>query len=149
MRLEFAVKGHPPKKHGEKSMWSRKDEAPFVAVLREKALEARTKSGFNDCFQSNITLELAMFVPQSQIESIGDLDNFITGVCDSLQSAYPSVFPYMHSIFQEPSRKKIDPRYPILFEDDAKIMTITAKKIAIDNDQEMYYKVAIETVDQY
>lgn len=62
MRIDFTVKGRPPKKHGEKSMWAREDEAPFVFLLREKALEARSKVGLNDCFRSLVALKLTVFV---------------------------------------------------------------------------------------
>jgi len=35
MHIEFTVRDIPPKKHGEKSMWAKNDEAPRVASLRE------------------------------------------------------------------------------------------------------------------
>ncbi len=38
MKIEFKVESRPPKKHGEKSMWARDDEAPYIARLRKKAL---------------------------------------------------------------------------------------------------------------
>jgi len=61
MRIEFTVKGRPPKKHGEKSMWARKKEAPLLVSLREKALEARSKGSINDCLSSLVALELTVF----------------------------------------------------------------------------------------
>ena len=146
MRIEFAVKGRPPKKHGEKSMWARGDEAPFVVSLREKALEARLKAGLDDCFHSLLALELTVFVPRSRLESVGDLDSFITGICDGLQAADPKVFPYLHKIFQEPGLEEIDPRYALLIDNDAKIVSITARKVTLDEGQEMHYKVAVEPV---
>ena len=145
MRIEFAVKGRPPKKHGEKSMWARDDEAPFVVSLREKALEARSKVGLDDCFRSLIALELTVFAPRSRLESVGDLDSFIAGICDGLQAADSKVLPYLHKIFQEPGREGIDPRHALLIDNDAKVVSITGRKVA-DEDQEMYYKVAIEPV---
>jgi len=146
MRIEFTVKGRPPKKHGEKSMWTRDDEASFVVSLREKALEARSKAGLGDCFRSFVVLELTVFVPQSQLESVGDLDSLITGICDGLQAADSKVLPYLHKIFQEPGREKIDPRNALLIDNDAKVVSITARKEALYKDQEMHYKVAVERV---
>ncbi|MEE9594610.1 MAG: hypothetical protein V3V92_04345, partial [Candidatus Hydrothermarchaeales archaeon] len=105
MRIEFTVNNRPPKKHGEKSMWARDDEAPFVVSLRDKALEARSNVGLDDCFHSRVSLELTVFAPRSRLESMGDLDNFITGICDGLQAADSKVLPYLHEIFKEPGRE--------------------------------------------
>lgn len=144
MRIEFTVKGRPPRKRGEKSMWARDDEAPFVASLREEALEARSKAGLNKCFSSLISLELTVFTPRSRLESIGDLDNFITGICDGLQAADSKVLPFLHQIFQESGKEAIDPRKALLIENDAKVIDIRARKVVLDDDQEVYYTVALE-----
>ena len=146
MRIEFTVKGRPPKKHGEKSMWARDDEAPLIALLREKALEAMLKAGLNDRFRSLVALELTVFTPRSQLESVGDLDSFIAGICDGLQAADSKVLPYLHEIFQEPGREGIDPRHALLIDNDAKVVSIIARKEALDENQEIYYKVAAELV---
>lgn len=147
MRIVFTVKGRPPKKHGEKSMWARNDEASQVLLLREKALEARSKAGLIDCFRSFVALELTIFVPKSRLESVGDLDNFITGVCDGLQAADYKVLPYLHKIFKKLGPEG-DPRRALLIENDAKVVFITAKKVASDREQDVYYKVAVEPVQQ-
>jgi len=146
MRVRFIVRGRPPKKHGEKSMWTRNDEAPRIALLREKALEARMKLGINYCFHSMVSLELRIFVPKSRLETVGDLDNFITGVCDGLQAADSKVLPYLHEIFREPGREGIDPRKALLIENDSKVVSIIAKKLGLDEDQDEYYEVIVETV---
>lgn len=127
-------------------MWARDDEAPFIVPLREKALEARSIVGLDNSLRVSIALELTIFIPKSQLESAGDLDNFITGICDGLQAADSKVLPYLHPIFQEPGREGINPRYAILIENDAKVVSITAKKVAVEEDQEMYYKIAIEPI---
>jgi len=146
MRVEFTVKGRPPKKHGEKSMWARNDEAPSVLMLREKALEARSKAGLDDCFRSYIALKLTIFAPKSRLESVGDLDNFITGVCDGLQAADSKVLPYLHEIFKKLRREEIDPRRPLLIQNDAKVVSIIARKVGCDRKQDVYYKVVVEPV---
>lgn len=146
MRVEFSVRGRPPKKHGEKSMWARNDEVPFVISLREKALEARNKHEIKNCFHGLVSLELTVFVPKSQLESVGDLDSFITGVCDGLQAADPKVLPYLHKAFEEPQLNGIDPRHALLIENDSKVVCIIAKKVAVDTDRETRYDVAVETV---
>jgi len=147
MRIEFTVEGRrPPKKHGEKSMWALDEEAPLVALLREKALEARSEVGLNDCFHSWVVLELTVFVPRSRLESIGDLDSFVAGVCDGLQAADRKALPYLHKIFREPGQEGIDPERALLIGDDAKVVSIVAKKVALGEAQDVYYKVAVESI---
>ena len=148
MRVEFIVKGLPPKKHGEKSMWARSDEAGRVANLRKEAFDARSHAGFNHPFHCLVTLELKVFVPKSELESIGDLDNFITGVCDSLQKADPKVLPYLHKVFQEVVAEEASPRHALLFENDAKVVSITARKVALEDNQKKYYEVAVEPFNE-
>lgn len=145
MHIRFTVNGRPPKKHGEKSMWARDDEAPRIVSLREKALEVRTKLGINDCFRTLVSLELRIFVPKSRLESIGDLDNFITGVCDGLQAADSKVLPYLNRVFSEPRREGIDPKKALVIENDSKVVSILAKKIELDEGKEEYYDVVVET----
>ena len=148
MRIEFKVPGYPPKKHGEKSMWARSDEAPHVASLRNEAYKARLKTGCTRHLQSFVTLELRVFVPRSKLESAGDLDNFITGVCDGLQAADPKVLPYLHEVFQEVTAKGATPEYPLLIENDAKVVSIIARKVSLDECQSLYYEVAVESVNE-
>ncbi len=148
IRVEFTVMGTPPKKHGEKSMWARGDEAPRVASLRRKAFDARSQARLDGPFQSLVTLELEVFVPKSELESIGDLDNFITGVCDSLQAADPKVLPYLHKVFQEEVAKEATPEHPLLIQNDAKVVSITARKVVLEENQKVYYKVAIELLNE-
>ncbi|MBA7673551.1 hypothetical protein ES703_81752 [subsurface metagenome] len=147
MRVEFTVTGHPPKKHGEKSMWARDDEAPKVASLREKASEAMSKAGLDGTFESLVSLELRVFVPKSQLESVGDLDNFITGVCDSLQAADSKVLPYLDMNLVG-LKGKSDPKHPLLISNDAKVVSIIARKIALEENQNIYYEVAVEPFSQ-
>jgi len=148
MRVEFTVTGLPPKKHGEKSMWARSDEAPRVASLRKKAFEARTQARLDGPFHSLVTLELKIFVQKSKLESIGDLDSFIAGVCDGLQAADPKVLPYLHKVFQEAVMEGAAPRHALLIENDAKVVSITARKVTLEENQEVYYKVAVEPLSQ-
>ncbi len=139
MRVEFTVMDTPPKKHGEKSMWALENEARRVASLRRKAFDTRLKTGLTEPFRSLVALELKVLVPKSQLESIGDLDSFIAGVCDSLQAADPSVHP--HPVVEDTA-----PEQALLIENDAKVLSITARKIAVDETQKVHYEVAVETL---
>ena len=144
MRIEFEVESRPPKKHGEKSMWARDDEAPYIALLRKSAVRARDKAGLRDCFRCHVKLELTVYIPGSRLESAGDLDNFITGVFDSLQAADPKVMKWLHQVFREPENEDIDPRIPLLIDNDSRIVSVLARKVLIDEGQPMYYTVALE-----
>jgi len=127
-------------------MWARDDEAPFVLALREEALVARNKAGLDQCFCSSVAIELTLFVPRSRLQSVGDLDSFITGICDGLQAADSKVLTYLHRIFQEPGREAIYPAHALLIDNDAKVVSIIAGKVALDENQEMYYEVAVESI---
>lgn len=144
MRIEFEVDGRPPRKHGEKSMWARADEAPLVAKLRTRALEARAKGGLSVCPHVE-SLELEVYAPRSKLEGVGDLDSFIAGVCDGLQAADRSVIPHLHPVFAEPDNETIHPRHSLLIENDSKITLILARKVPAQPSRGVFYKVAVAT----
>ncbi len=85
MMIEFTVQDIPPKKDGANSMWKKPAEALRIVSLRKEALRAMREANISDCFRSFVRLEITLFAPKSKMESIGDLDNFITGVCDGVQ----------------------------------------------------------------
>lgn len=138
MELTFLVKGKPPKKDGAQSMWGKKSEAFNIVNLRNSAFKTREEKD-SGLFTSHLCLELEIYAPEGELERIGDLDNFITGICDGLQSADPRA--NIHEIIQKESR--IDPRTPLLFYTDAIIYEIKAKKL-VENESEGYYRVTIK-----
>jgi hypothetical protein len=145
MQIEFTVEGRPPKKHGEKSMWALDGEAPLIALLRKKAYEARLRAGL-ECFRDLVELGITVFVPESQLETVGDLDNFIAGICDSLQAANVQILS-LHPIFHVLTEDdELHPKHPILIDDDAKVVSITGKKVALDESQPIHYKVVVKAV---
>jgi len=85
-KISFQVQDIPPKKDGANSMWGKQTEIPRLISLRSSALKAM--DGRNP-FNHNITLKLKFHCPINKIFRVGDLDNFITGVCDGLQAADP------------------------------------------------------------
>jgi len=143
MRIEFSVQGVPPKKHGEKSMWARGDEAPRVALLRQEALRARSEAGVTGCLSSFLSVELTLLVPAKDLEKVGDLDSFVAGVCDGLQAAHPNAHAF-HSVFD--SREHMDPKRPLLIEDDARVLSIRATKTLVNEGEEISYRVAVEEI---
>ena len=147
-RIQFQVDDQlPPKKHGRKSMWNRKTEAGRLIVLREKALH---KMRCQPLFTGNIRLTLnvhvgcqARVVVKAGEKGFGDLDNFVSGVCDGLMAAHPNVIPDP-SLWPEES--DIHPTKPIAFLDDAKITEINAKK-CIDPGKRCWYEIGLEELE--
>ncbi len=145
MRIKFIVNDRPPKKHGEQSMWAQDVEAPRIVSLRKAALEARQEAGADKPFDSLVAMEVHVFMPQAQLESIGDLDSLVAGVCDGLQAADTGVTP--HKVLQE-LPAEADPTQPLLITDDAKIILILARKMAFTESQEFRYEVAVEEIPE-
>ncbi|MCL6576924.1 hypothetical protein [Kyrpidia sp.] len=145
MRIEFEVDGKPPRKNGATSMWGKDDEIARLVSLRRKALEAMEKEGISDCFRSFVKLELTLFLPRSDLER-GDLDNFITGICDGLQAVNSNPRTKIHHEFLKPENEGIHPSRALLLENDSKIISINARKVLRDN-RELSYKIVIESVD--
>jgi hypothetical protein len=123
MSVTFKVDGKSPKKDGSQSMWGKNSEALNIVNLREAAYKASQETN-QPLFTEHTRIELTMHINQNEIETIGDLDNFITGVCDALQPADPRA--NLHKTIQE---SPISPLEPILYHTDAKVMKIHAKKI--------------------
>lgn len=84
-RIEFTVQGQlPPKKDGATSMWKKSSEHARLVALRT---QAQTACGTDGPLSENIQLTLEIHCPRRELHSIGDLDNFITGICDGLMAA--------------------------------------------------------------
>ena len=152
MKIQFRVDDTPPRKYGKEgalSMWGT-SEAYRLATLRLAAYEKMNKLELKDYFRTYIKIELTMFVPLIELESIGDLDNFISGICDGLQKAPCKAT--IHELFQDPiyEETKTHPRYTLLIENDSKVVNITASKMHFEEGCEVksaHYSVAIEQAD--
>jgi len=81
MKIEFQVDGKPSKKDGSNSMWGKKAEAQNLINLRNAAF-IKSEETIKQPLVSRVSLELIIRAPENVLESMGDLDNFITGVCD-------------------------------------------------------------------
>ena len=149
-RIQFEVHGElPPKKHGRKSMWNRETEAKRLCQLRRKARKALAKLGFAP-FTGDVRLTLSVHVgdeadvfTDAGEKGFGDLDNFVSGVCDGLMAAHPNVIPDP-SLWPEGS--DIHPTKPIAFLDDAKITEINAKK-CIGPGKRCWYEIGLEELE--
>jgi hypothetical protein len=134
-RVEFFVDGYrPPRKRDAKSLWAHKKEAPLVKILRIEAAKACSQANI-DYFESKIHLELVIFTPS--VEGVGDLDSFISGICDGLQAADQNVQQFHESILDD---DKINPRKSILVGNDRTVVSIKATKEQRDK---IGYKVIV------
>ena len=145
VEITFCVKGHPPKKISEKSMWSTDSQAPLIIELRKQALEARRRAGLEEPIKTKLSLELKLFGSEKELDEIGDLDNILSGVCDALQPKpnNPELVP--SEIYGSPEYEDISPEKVILFENDSNIYKLYAEKRT--SKHEKYYAVTVKPIE--
>jgi hypothetical protein len=71
-----------------------------------------------------ISLTLDIYVPQRLVTSIGDLDKFITGVCDGLMAAHPRAD--LDQMWLDPQFADVHPSRTVAIVDDREVVSITA-----------------------
>ena len=119
MEVKFAVENLPPKKDGANSMWRKGTELPRLKALRAAALQAL---GGLPILLESAELEINVYADPRA----GDLDNFITGICDGLMAAHPQT-PINDQVWLDiPSKAR--PRNAIAFSDDAIVGKIVAER---------------------
>lgn len=138
VKISFQVNDIPPKKDGANSMWGKETEIPRLISLRESALEAMDGS---DPFDHNIRLKIKLNCPSNKIYRIGDLDNFITGICDGLQAADPRAGG--KTIWIKKAPPEIQPEECIAIKDDCYVVQIQAEKVRTDSTF-CWYEIEIE-----
>jgi hypothetical protein len=132
------IEGLPPKKDGAKSMWDKANiELARLVNLRQATLAAF--AGDPPLFK-NIAIKLRVYVGPVNSRSIGDLDNFVTGICDGLQSAHPGVRP--GGRWCEPDCEAIHPRNAVAILDDVQVISIGAKKVV--GDESPWYTLELQ-----
>ncbi len=147
MQIKFKVKGYPPKKRGDKSMWNNDIEVDRVIELRRAALIAREKAGLYSSFKTFASISLSVFLPPKKLHEKKDLDNFVSGICDGLQSASNNT-KIFHKNFQQKELTNIHPKNDILIEDDSRIVEILARKIVSEDNKSVCYEVVVEPVEE-
>lgn len=125
------INGLPPKKDGACSMWNKDVEVPRLIRLR-KAVFAALKG--DPPLVKNISLMLRVHVGPVNSREVGDLDNFLTGICDGLQAAH-SRTPLQD--WCETDCAELHPRNAIAMVDDAEVVAINAAKV-IGNESPWY-----------
>jgi hypothetical protein len=139
MLVKFRVGNNlPPKKDGANSMWRKPSEVPRLKALRLAAAGAMQGAIWDS---TPISLRLSVSASIHQ----GDLDNFITGVCDGLMGAHGNT-PIDVNDWQDVP-ELVRPRHAIAFRDDRWIMKIVAERIESDGGKP-FYEVEIEQLDR-
>ncbi len=132
--ISFRVNGIlPPKKDGANSMWGKEIDAPRLIALRRKALKAL---GGESPFSREIRLKMRIYVGNSNTRGVGDLDNFITGICDGLMAADQR--SKIHPLFVKPENLEVCPSNTIAISDDSQVIEICAEKLVGDYAEEWY-----------
>lgn len=129
MNIKFVVQGLPPKKDGANSMWRKSSQFQRLKMLRKTASEA---------MQDKPTIEarIAMTVQVYAHPAKGDLDNFVTGICDGLMAAHPRTPIDIDKWADLP--EVAWPDQTICFRDDMLIDRITAQRLPPDEIGEQY-----------
>lgn len=136
MKVNFTVEGVPPKKDGASSMWRKGPEVPRLKALRKAA---RIALGERDPLEGSVHLTLRVYAETPA----GDLDNFITGICDGLMAAHART-PIDPTVWEDlPENAR--PGAPIAFPDDSAVSSIRAERMKPGNEGERY-EVEIEWV---
>ena len=144
-KIQFSVKGIPPIKSSNQSIWSLDAQSERLAKLRLEALREKKKQELTQVFNTRLSLEFEIFAPLKDLNTIGDLDNMIGGVSDGLQAKPNNPNLITHDIFLKPEMQDISPEKPILYNDDSQIWMIFASKTEIE--KEIYYTVKINELD--
>jgi len=135
---KFVVQGLPPKKDGANSMWRKPTE-----VQRLKALRQAARQAMPDGAMRNTPLRLQLCIHASMRD--GDLDNFVTGVCDGLMAAHQNS-PVTIADWQDVP-DTIHPQHAIAFHDDAWIMQIVAARV-VPQSAERFYEVQLASAEE-
>lgn len=132
--ISFRVEGNlPPKKDGASSMWKKEAEAHRLVALRLQALEAM---GNKPPFSQDIRLKVSIHLGSSNTRATGDLDNFVSGICDGLMKADRCA--KLHRVFCKLENAAIHPRKTSAIHDDYQIVEIHAIKFTGESGDDWY-----------
>jgi hypothetical protein len=136
----------PPKKDGANSMWGKSRVQPLLKALRMAAAEAM---GAREPFDEPVELHLIVRTGTSEPtdlwsrRSAGDLDNFVTGVCDGLQAAH-SGWQTSDDWVDVPDAAQ--PDRPIVFTNDSWVRRIVAEIVPGDAGYEVRVRPLLDSV---
>ncbi len=130
MKIRFEVEGLPPKKDGANSMWRKGAQQNRLKALR---VEAANRMAASPPTTSAIKMTLCVYAHPGK----GDLDNFITGICDGLMAAH-HLTPIDLSLWMD-IPESARPNHSICFQDGMVINQITATRLPLKETGECYF----------
>lgn len=129
VRIEIHVEGRPPKKDGASSMWRKPVEQQRLKALRLAAMGSVLGIDWDP--HANMALSVTVFASVRA----GDLDNFVTGICDGLQAANQV---QIDAKDWEDVPAEIRPDRHLLLVDDRTVQRITIERRELDGAGERY-----------
>ena len=103
--------------------------------------QAQSACGIDAPLSGDIHLTVEIHCPVNELHSIGDLDNFITGICDGLMAA--ATRTPVGEPWAAPTLEGIHPLKCIGIRDDRYVVAISARKLASESG-ELWYRVVLE-----
>jgi Holliday junction resolvase RusA-like endonuclease len=145
VRVVFRVAGKPPKKIRGKSLWTADSQASLVRELRKAAYIERENLKIEP-LKNEVLLQIEVQLPTLNNNPMrqelfwGDLDNIVSGICESLQKANTRY----KFISDDSANGK-----PILYDDDSQIVSINAIKTVSDSEPASYRVIIEETCARF
>ena len=120
-------------------MWGLDVEAPRIIGLRRATNQALLENG---PFKFDIRLRIGLFLSEQDFNdiNIGDLDNFISGICDALQAAPPNA--NIHESFADPRNHDVKPSLQVGIVNDRFVLSIVADRYRVQN--KSHYTVVLD-----
>lgn len=121
-KVRVLIDGLPPKKDGANSMWNKPLEQSRIIALRRAVSDAMAASE-----RATSAVALRLLVRSEPRD--GDLDNFLTGICDALMPASSAVRAHLRDMDWSETPDHLRPIRPVLFDDDAIVQRMSAERL--------------------
>lgn len=119
-------------------MWNKASEHARLVALRTQAESA---FGTDRPLSENIQLTIEIHCPGNELHSIGDLDNFITGIGDGLMAAAKGT--PLAEAWGSSTLEAIHPLKCLAIRDDRYVVAISTRKYVSENGGR-WYRVVLE-----
>lgn len=117
--IDFTVEGLPPIKRGSESMWGKQ-----IARIRQLRAAAGAKPHTPATLDQEVHLRIVVYAEVRD----GDLDGFVSGICDGLQPAPANFHSYIREEDWADLPESAQPRRALGFTDDRAISQIDAER---------------------
>lgn len=145
MIITVEVRCRPPRKGKTVSVWG--NDGEYTLRLRQAVLGQMKIMGIAGPHEGWVRITLKVYAPnigRVNHQYIGDIDAFVSGVCDAIQPAHTNV--------RDPSpvfegHPDVAPDVPLVIRNDSQVREVVAKKIEDpDEDKEGRYVLSIRLI---